>query len=255
MKVKNQNFVNEFLYDFYKRNKVNKSNTLKNDFIKYSSQDLSSKNKNPIKLNKKNQKLKEITFDLYNNANPHLPQIELNLNSHISKSLKFLNEKNKLSKDKKKKYIKNMRKIKKSHSNNSINVPMNNNINENNINENNIIDKNNNNDINDINYNLENENENEVKNEKEEKIKRFTNSQIELKNNIFIPGIIQEREKSNPTKKIYKITSILPSNNFMFIENKNQISQIKNQSNDNNYRLKDLQSMFNYINNLNSNFY
>ena len=56
MKVKNQNFVNEFLYDFYKRNTVNKSNTLKNDFIKYSSQDLSSKNKNPIKLNKKNKK-------------------------------------------------------------------------------------------------------------------------------------------------------------------------------------------------------
>ena len=252
MKVKNQTFVNEFLYDFYKRNTVNKSNTLKNDFIKCSCQDLSSKNKNPIKLNKKNQKLKEITFDLYNNANPHLPQIELNLNSHISKSLKFLNEKNK-SKNKKKKYIKNMRKIKKSHSNNSINIPINNNVNENNINENNIIDKNNNNDINDINYNLENENE--VKNEKEEEIKGFKNSQIELKNNIFIPGIIQEREKSNPTKKIYKITSILPSNNFMFIENKNQISQIKNQSNDNNYRLKDLQSMFNYINNLNSNFY
>jgi hypothetical protein len=146
-----------------------------------------------------------------------------------------------------------MRKIKKSHSNNSINGPINNDMNENNINENKIIDKNNNNDINDINYNLENENE--VKNEKEEEIKRFKNSQIELKNNIFIPGIIQEREKSNPTKKIYKITSILPSNNFNFIENKNQISQIKNQSNDNNYRLKDLQSMFNYINNLNSNFY
>ena len=59
-----------------------------------------------------------------------------------------------------------------------------------------------------------------------------------------IPNHVSEKEKD----LINKILVTDPDKRLT-------ISQIKNQSNDNNYRLKDLQSMFNYINNLNSNFY
>jgi hypothetical protein len=100
-------------------------------------------------------------------------------------------------------------------------------------------------------------------------ILKFKNSQIELNENLFIPAQKTERENVMPKRKIYNITSILPNNNIIssqkikYSNEKEDLNSLNNNKNinnnntvnENNFRLKDLQSMFNYINNLNSNIY
>ena len=265
---RNNELVNEYVNSFFNNNNncLNQGNKLKNCFFNHSNQDINSFNDKKIKIKKEN-KIKNY-YNLYDNVNQHNPHIQLDINYENEKSLRLLNSKNKLEKNKTKKYIKKTKnKINKSNSN-KINIPLNqieydeiNNI------ENEYIDYNN--------KDINNENIEYLQNNSEENNLKFKNPQIELNENLFIPGEKTERENEIPKRKIYNITSILPNNDIIsskkikYFNEKEDLNLLNNNNNiyininnndnenenENNFRLKDLQSMFNYINNLNSNIY
>ena len=259
----NNELVNEYIIGYFNNNNncLNQGNKLKNVFFDNSNRELNSFNGKKIKINKEN-KIKNY-YNLYNNVNQHNPHIQLDINSQIEKTSRFLNLKNKFEKNKTKKYIKKTKdKINKSNSN-KINIPLNqieyddyNNI------------KDEYNDYNNMKINNENI-EYSQNNTEKNKILKFKNSQIELNENLFIPGQKTERENEIPKRKIYNIIPILPNDNIIsskkikYYNEKEDLNSLNNNKNinnnnnvnENNFRLKDLQSMFNYINNLNSNIY
>ena len=263
MKMNNE-LVNEYINSYFNNNNncLNQGNKLKNGFFSNSNPELNSfnKKKNTIKQENKSKDY----YNLYDNVNQHNTHIKLEINSLVEKSLRFLNSKNNFEKNKTKKYIKKTKNIINKSNSNKINIPLNqieyddyNNIENEDNNYNNM--KINNENIEYLQNNIGNDN-----------ILKFKNSQIELNENLFIPAQKTERENEMPKRKIYNITSILPNNNIISsqkikysnekedlnsLNNNHNINNNNNNVNQNNFRLKDLQSMFNYINNLNSNIY